>query len=100
LAVTAATMTSARPPSAFSVAADRRRLGGECVFRKNRSITARNSAFLGFEVMVQRLPRQPCGLGRLPRSTKRRKTLAAEHRDRGVEDTGTGIHLTIFDKIE
>ena len=72
------------------------RFSGEGVFIQPFDNGA-EQRFLGLEVMVERLPRQACGFGcLLDRRTA--ETLAAEHRHRGVEDTGAGAHLTIFTK--
>jgi hypothetical protein len=55
--------------------------------------------FLGFEVMVERLPRQAGGLRRrLDRRTP--ETLPAEHQHSGIENAGTRAHLTILTKLD
>ena len=53
--------------------------------------------FLGFEMMIERLPRQAGGLRRLlDRRTP--KAVAAEHQHRGVENAVARAHLTILTK--
>ena len=54
--------------------------------------------FLGFEMMVERLPRQARGLCRLL-DRRAPKTLPAEHQHRGIENAGTRAHLTILTKL-
>ncbi len=53
--------------------------------------------FLGFEMMVERLPRQA---GRLRRLLDRRapETVPAEHQHRGIENAVARLHLTILTK--
>src|SRR5207244_2557190 len=55
--------------------------------------------FLGLEMMVERLPRQP---GRFRRLFDRRtpKPLAAKHQHGGVEDAVARLHLTILTKYD
>ncbi len=53
--------------------------------------------FLGFEMMVERLPRQTGSLGCLL-DRRAPKSLPAEHQHRGVENAVTGLHLTILTK--
>src|SRR5262249_10185553 len=49
--------------------------------------------FLGLEVMIERLPRQACGLRRLlDRGTA--KAVPAEHGHRGLQNAGARAHLT------
>src|ERR1700680_3957303 len=55
--------------------------------------------FLGFEMMIQRLPRQPRGLRRLF-DRRPPKAMVAKHGHRGVKNTGPGAHLTIFTKLD
>src|SRR6187455_3346029 len=55
--------------------------------------------FLGFEMMVERLPRQAGGLRRLL-DRRAPETLPAEHQHRGIENAGTRAHLTILTKWE
>ena len=51
--------------------------------------------FLGLEVMIERLPRQAGGLGRLfDRGTA--ETVPAKHRHRGFQDAVARAHLTNF----
>ena len=48
--------------------------------------------------MIQRLPRQPGGIGGLLyRGTP--EAVPAEHQHGGVENTGARVHLTIFTKL-
>ena len=46
--------------------------------------------FLGFEMVIERLPRQAGGLGRLL-DRRPPETMAAEHEHRGIENAGTGL---------
>ena len=55
--------------------------------------------FLGLEVMVERLPRQPRGLRRLL-DRRPPKAMVAKHGHRGVKNTGPGAHLTILTKMD
>src|ERR1700754_4582651 len=49
--------------------------------------------FLGFEMMIERLPRQACGLRRLlDRGTA--KTVPAKYRHRGIQNAVARAHLT------
>ena len=76
----------------------RRDFGGQRVLMQPLDHGA-EQRFLGFEMMVQRLPRQAGGLRRLfDRRTP--KTLAAEHQHGGVEDAVAGLHLTILTKYD
>src|SRR3954463_9011576 len=55
--------------------------------------------FLGLEMMVERLPRQAGGLCRLlDRGAS--EAVPAKYQHRGVENAGTGAHLTILTKLE
>ena len=72
--------------------------GGERVLMQSFDDGA-EQRFLGFEMMVERLPRQAGGLRRLlDRRTP--ETLPAEHQHRGIENAGTRAHLTILTKLE
>ena len=51
--------------------------------------------FLGFEMVVERLPRQAGGLRRLL-DRRPPETVPAEHQHRGIENAGRGPHLTIL----
>ena len=76
--------------------AGRRDLCGERVLMQPFDDGA-EQRFLGLEMMVERLPRQP---GRFRRLFDRRtpKPLAAEHQHGGVENAVAGLHLTILTK--
>ena len=54
---------------------------------------------LGLEMMIERLPRQAGGLGRLL-DRRTAKAVAAEHQHGGIEDAVAGLHLTILTKYE
>ncbi len=74
----------------------RRDLGGQRVLMQPLDHGA-EQFFLGFEMMVQRLPRQAGGLRRLlDRRTP--KSLPAEHQHGGIEDAVAGLHLTNLTK--
>ena len=53
--------------------------------------------FLGFEMMIERLPRQAGGHRRLL-DRRAPETLPAEYQHRGIENAGAGYHLTILTK--
>ena len=53
--------------------------------------------FLGFEMMVERLPRQAGGLRRLL-DRRAPETLPAEHQHRGIENAGRAGPFDDFDK--
>ena len=86
------------PESGFLRRGDRRG------FRRERALMhmldhGAEQRFLGFEVMIQRLPRQACGFrGLLDRRTP--KAVPAEHQHGGIEDAVAGPHLTILTKLE
>ena len=82
----------------FLRGARRGRLGGERVFIQPFDHGA-EQRFLGLEMMIERLPRQAGGLGRLL-DRRAAETLAAEHGHRGVEDAGRGGSFDDFDKME
>ena len=53
--------------------------------------------FLGLEMVIERLPRQPGGLGRLL-DRRAPETVPAEHGHGGVENAVARLHLTILTK--
>jgi hypothetical protein len=53
--------------------------------------------FLGFEMVVQRLPRQPGGLGRLL-DRRAPEAVPAEHGHGGIENAVARLHLSILTK--
>src|SRR5205823_6190473 len=73
-----------------------RDLGGERVLMQPYDDGAKQR-FLGFEMMVERLPRQPGGLRRLL-DRRAPETLPAEYLHRGIENAGARAHLTILTK--
>ena len=76
----------------------RRDLGGERVLMQPFDDGA-EQRFLGFEMMVERLPRQAGGLRRLL-DRRAPETLPAEHQHRGIENAGARAPFDDFDKME
>ena len=87
---------SARPPPAFSLAFTAAISAASAVSCSALDHGA-EQRFLGFEMMVQRLPRQPGGFGRLlDRGTP--ETVPAEDGHGGIENAVARLHLSILTK--
>ena len=74
----------------------RRDLGGQRALMQPLDDGA-EQRFLGFEMVVERLPRQPGGLGRLL-DRRAPETVPAEHGHGGIENAVAWLHLSILTK--
>ncbi len=86
------------------IAAGRLRLGDGCVLGRDRALMqpldyGAEQRFLGFEMMIERLPRQAGRFGNLL-DRGAAKAVPAEHQHGGIENAVLRSHLTILTNME